>query len=157
MAARKNVLLWPLVLASTFCLNSIGVCAQGSTLKTGLLKITKPTPRTLYNGSATRVATAATSTTPPPSSSTTEITDSSTSATIPEICIHGLRVMPTDMDQAQNVRYERDFVHIIEGDAMLSILTTDVASVLFVVNRINRANLLDADFEIGESNLPQAG
>ncbi|XP_036341910.1 protein bride of sevenless-like [Rhagoletis pomonella] len=152
MAARKNVLLWPLVLASTFCLNSIGVCAQGSTLKTGLLKITKPTPRTLYNGSATRVATAATSTTPPPSSSTTEITDSSTSATIPEICIHGLRVMPTDMDQAQNVRYERDFVHIIEGDAMLSILTTDVASVLFVVNRINRANLLDADFEIASEN-----
>lgn len=123
---------------------SICVSAQGAT---DLLKITKPTPKIIHRkGSSVRAA--APGNVQSTGSSTTEAGPAT--SVVPEICIHGVKIGQNDKRDTQYIQYERDFVHVIEGDAMLSILTTDVASSLFVVDRINRVNLLDADFEIGK-------
>lgn len=132
-----------LPLANIYIFYSVCVSAQGAT---DLLKITKPTPRVISKDSSVR--TIAPSNLQTTVSSTTEA--SAVATVIPEICIHGVKIDLTDKLETQNIQYERDFVQVLEGDAMLSILTTDVASTLFVIDRINRANLLDADFEIGK-------
>ncbi|XP_067633336.1 protein bride of sevenless [Eurosta solidaginis] len=148
MREERVVLVSTLLLVLIFLRIPVRVCGQGPTPKPGLLKITKPTPRIVYNDTSTRSV--ATSTTQLLSSSTIYAAEDSTTTTaIPDICINGLKIISTDKDQTHNVSHERDFIHVIEGDAMLSVLTKDVASAIFVVNRINRVNLLDADFEIG--------
>lgn len=136
-----------LLLACILIIYPVAVYTQGSTSTAGLLKITKPTPRTINNGASIRLA--PTSTTPLPSTAPTVANPSNPG--ISEICIHGLSLVSGDKDEAQSVKHERDFVHVIEGDVMLSVLTTDAASALFLINRINKVNLLGADFEIGES------
>nr|XP_036233420.1 protein bride of sevenless isoform X1 [Bactrocera oleae]XP_036233421.1 protein bride of sevenless isoform X1 [Bactrocera oleae]XP_036233422.1 protein bride of sevenless isoform X1 [Bactrocera oleae] len=142
MLCRISVLMLTLPLANIYIFYSVCVSAQGAT---DLLKITKPTPRVISKDSSVR--TIAPSNLQTTVSSTTEA--SAVATVIPEICIHGVKIDLTDKLETQNIQYERDFVQVLEGDAMLSILTTDVASTLFVIDRINRANLLDADFEIG--------
>lgn len=50
------------------------------------------------------------------------------------------------------VRKQPELVQIIEGDVMLSVLTSDPVSALFVINRVNQANLISADFEVGKQS-----
>uniref|UniRef100_W8BVD3 Protein bride of sevenless n=1 Tax=Ceratitis capitata TaxID=7213 RepID=W8BVD3_CERCA len=145
LANRRTVVMPRLLLACILIIYPVAVYTQGSTSTAGLLKITKPTPRTINNGASIRLA--PTSTTPLPSTAPT-VANPSTPG-ISEICIHGLSLVSGDKDEAQSVKHERDFVHVIEGDVMLSVLTTDAASALFLINRINKVNLLGADFEIG--------
>ncbi|KAH8259115.1 hypothetical protein KR026_008755, partial [Drosophila bipectinata] len=52
-------------------------------------------------------------------------------------------------DEGTVIRKQEEFVQIIEGDVMLSVLTKDPISALFVINRVNQANIIMADFEIG--------
>lgn len=47
------------------------------------------------------------------------------------------------------IKTQSDLVEIIEGDLMLSVITKDTVSAMFVINRLNVANLLEANFEIG--------
>lgn len=62
--------------------------------------------------------------------------------------------MPNSEEDLTEVKPEEEFVHVIEGDIMLSVLTTDPASAMFVINRMNVANLLESDFEIGKRCAP---
>lgn len=87
------------------------------------------------------------------SSITTADDGSSTTAAgslVPEICITGLQLTLTNAAGEQVVRRQPELVQIIEGDVMLSVLTSDPVSAMFVINRVNQANLISADFEVGE-------
>lgn len=48
------------------------------------------------------------------------------------------------------IRRQHELVQTIEGDVLISVLTSDPVSALFVINRVNQANLISADFEVGE-------
>lgn len=92
--------------------------------------------------------------------STTTAVGNSTLNNIFDICTSGLKEPAPELsdsveeENARNhhkhrVRHEKEFVFTIEGEAMLSVLTTDPTSALFVINRVNQANLIEADFHIG--------
>ncbi|XP_030374240.1 protein bride of sevenless [Scaptodrosophila lebanonensis] len=141
------------------------------TKKTTLPRITKPQPTVMLSNSRREVAGTSTTTAPtsdstiesssstiqlaPLISSTTEAiptadgSNTSSGSLVPDICINGLQVTVTNVDEEKILRQQHEFMHIIEGDVMLSVLTTDPASALFVINRVNQANLIAADFEIG--------
>jgi len=85
-------------------------------------------------------------------SSTTEGSSSSSGTTaslVPEICLNGLQMTVNSADEGPVIRKQEEFVKILEGEVMLSVLTKDPDSALFVINRVNQANLIMADFEIG--------
>lgn len=83
-------------------------------------------------------------------SSTTEGPSSGTTASlVPEICLNGLQLTVNSADEGTVIRKQEEFVKILEGDVVLSVLTKDPDSALFVINRVNQANLIMADFEIG--------
>ncbi|KAH8417104.1 hypothetical protein KR222_003254, partial [Zaprionus bogoriensis] len=90
-------------------------------------------------------------------SSTTEVPidygdASSTTAvdnTIPEICISGIKLETINANNEPVVRRQHELVQTIEGDVLVSVLTSDPVSAMFVINRINQANLISADFKIG--------
>ncbi|XP_055851315.1 protein bride of sevenless [Episyrphus balteatus] len=90
-----------------------------------------------------KLKTTTTSTTTEPSSTTPL---SSTVPAIPLICVEGIRSGIEDENKSQS---GESFVQVIEGDAMLSVMTRDPITAIFVLNRINQANLIGADFEIG--------
>lgn len=48
------------------------------------------------------------------------------------------------------IRRQHELVQTIEGDVLISVLTSDPVSALFVINRVNQANLISANFEVGE-------
>ncbi|EDW84930.1 uncharacterized protein Dwil_GK12877 [Drosophila willistoni] len=145
-----------------------------ATKKSLPLRITKPQPTPEQQ--QTKLATKLTSTLPPTTnavsssstdgddedgriasliSSTTEgsLNDGTTAAgggsLVPEICLNGLQLTISNPEEDPIIQRQHEFVQIIEGDVMLSVLTKDPDSVLFVINRINQANLIKADFEIG--------
>ncbi|KAL9895134.1 G protein coupled receptor bride of sevenless isoform 1-T1 [Glossina fuscipes fuscipes] len=84
-------------------------------------------------------------------SSTTEASDASNPNTnVSNICSEGIKsILSNSEDEKPIVKTEREIVQVLQGEVMLSILTTDPISAMFVVNRLNVANLLEADFEIG--------
>lgn len=87
-------------------------------------------------------------------SSTTDSSSSTgasgtTASLVPEICLNGLQMTVNSADEGTVIRKQEEFVQIIEGDVMLSVLTKDPISALFVINRVNQANIIMADFEIG--------
>lgn len=73
-----------------------------------------------------------------------------TASLVPEICLNGLQMTVNTADEGTVIRKQEEFVQIIEGDVMLSVLTKDPISALFVINRVNQANIIMADFEIGK-------
>ncbi|XP_041450903.1 protein bride of sevenless [Drosophila obscura] len=83
------------------------------------------------------------------SSSSGGSSSGTTASLVPEICLNGLQLTISSPDEGTLIREQDEFVQIIEGDVMLSVLTKDPISALFVVNRVNQANLINADFEIG--------
>ncbi|XP_075145587.1 G protein coupled receptor bride of sevenless [Haematobia irritans] len=93
----------------------------------------------------------------PPSSTTTTTTTTTedpmtleTTTSAKDICEHGIRsIIANSEEDVPVVKTENDFVHNVEGDLILSVMTTDPTSAMFVINRLNVANLLEADFEIG--------
>ncbi|EDV42904.1 uncharacterized protein Dana_GF16791 [Drosophila ananassae] len=72
-----------------------------------------------------------------------------TASLVPEVCLNGLQMTVNSADEGTVIRKQEKFVQIIEGDVMLSVLTKDPISALFVINRVNQANIIMADFEIG--------
>ena len=75
-----------------------------------------------------------------------------TTASINDICIHGIKAVIVNSEEETTViKNQNDLVEIIEGDIMISVITKDTISAMFVINRLNVANLLEANFEIGES------
>lgn len=85
-------------------------------------------------------------------SSTTEASDASDPNTnVSNICSEGIKsIFSNSEDEKPIVKTEREIVQVLQGEVMLSILTTDPVSAMFVINRLNVANLLEADFEIGK-------
>ncbi|XP_017026853.1 protein bride of sevenless [Drosophila kikkawai] len=83
------------------------------------------------------------------SSSSSSSSDGTSDTLVPEICLNGLQITVDSPDEGTVIRKQDEFVKIIEGDVMLSVLTKDPISVMFVINRLNQANFLMADFEIG--------
>lgn len=76
---------------------------------------------------------------------------------VPEICINGLQLATFNAQGEPVIRRQHELVQTIEGDVLISVLTSDPVSALFVINRVNQANLISADFEVGEqepSNTP---
>lgn len=73
-----------------------------------------------------------------------------TASLVPEVCLNGLQMTVNSADEGTVIRKQEEFVQIIEGDVMLSVLTKDPISALFVINRVNQANIIMADFEIGK-------
>ncbi|BFF88778.1 protein bride of sevenless [Drosophila madeirensis] len=155
-----------------------GVEVTAPTRKSAPLRITKPQPTTQQprpSSSSTSKANNTESTTTDETASsspgdgqlalfiasTTEESSSSsgslstvgsigtTASLLPEICLNGLQLTINSPDDGVLIRTQDEFVQIIEGDVMLSVLTKDTISALFVVNRVNQANLINADFEIG--------
>ncbi|KAH8294611.1 hypothetical protein KR018_000251, partial [Drosophila ironensis] len=84
-------------------------------------------------------------------SSTTEssVGGGTTSSLGPDICLNGIQVTVNSVDEGPVIRTQDEFVQILDGDVMLSVLTMDPISALFVINRANQANIIMADFEIG--------
>ncbi|ALC46752.1 boss [Drosophila busckii] len=136
------------------------------TKKSTTLRITKPQPSGSTLPAATTTVTAATSTGEQQLaaliSSTTELSTSSsddssssssitaaTASLVPDICITGLQLSVTNADGETVLRRQEEIVQEIEGEVMLSVLTSDPASALFVINRVNQANLPSADFKVG--------
>ncbi|TMW52308.1 hypothetical protein DOY81_002641 [Sarcophaga bullata] len=73
-----------------------------------------------------------------------------TTASINDICIHGIKAVIVNSEEEMTViKNQNDLVEIIEGDIMISVITKDTISAMFVINRLNVANLLEANFEIG--------
>lgn len=72
---------------------------------------------------------------------------------MPEICINGLQLTTVNAQGETVVRRQHELVQTIEGDVLISVLTSDPVSALFVINRVNQANLISADFEVGEQDL----
>lgn len=97
------------------------------------------------NSSKMKISTTTTSTTTELSST---VVLSSTAPPIPIICVEGIKFGLED-ENSKPDSSENGFMQIIEGDAMLSVMTRDPTTAIFVVNRINQANLVDPDFEIG--------
>ncbi|SPP89593.1 protein bride of sevenless [Drosophila guanche] len=155
-----------------------GVEVSAPTRKSALLRITKPQPTTQQPRPIRSSTSKANSTESPTTdetassspgdgqlapfiASTTEGSSSSsgslsnggssgtTPSLLPEICLNGLHLTINSPDEGILTRTQDEFVQIIEGDVMLSVLTKDTISALFVVNRVNQANLINADFEIG--------
>ncbi|XP_030565284.1 protein bride of sevenless [Drosophila novamexicana] len=141
------------------------VGAATPTKKSPPVRITKPqpvsstttAPPTTNEGSTTgeQLALLVSSTTEgTASSSSNSGSDDNSSTTaagslVPEICITGLQLSYTNADGEQVVRKQQELVQVIEGDVMLSVITSDPVSALFVINRVNQANLISADFEVG--------
>lgn len=69
---------------------------------------------------------------------------------MPEICINGLQLTTVNALGETVIRRQHELVQTIEGDVLVSVLTSDPVSALFVINRVNQANLISADFEVGE-------
>lgn len=69
---------------------------------------------------------------------------------VPEICINGIQLAISNGEGETIVRRQHELVQVIEGDVLLSVLTSDPASALFLINRVNQANLISADFEVGK-------
>ncbi|XP_015037679.2 protein bride of sevenless [Drosophila pseudoobscura] len=146
--------------------------SSSPTRKSAPLRITKPQPTSPQPKPSSSTSKATTTTEAPTTddgassspgegllapliSSTTEESSSSgsssgtTASLVPEICLNGLQLTINSPDEGTLIRSQDEFVQIIEGDVMLSVLTKDPISALFVVNRVNQANLINADFEIG--------
>ncbi|XP_060648821.1 protein bride of sevenless [Drosophila nasuta] len=166
-----------LILITALCIAHSHGAGSGSdaapTKKSAPLRITKPQPvSTTIKTTATPTTAASTTTNDEASSSigeqlaplissTTEGTtgssgDGSSSygttaagSLVPEICINGLQLVMSNAKGERIVRRQHELVEIIEGDVLLSVLTSDPASALFVINRVNQANLISADFEVG--------
>lgn len=94
------------------------------------------------NPSKIRSSTTSTTTEP---SSTTPL--SSTAPGNPSFCLEGTKSGIENEDKTQTS--ENNFIQVIEGHAMLSVMTGDPITAIFVLNRINMANLIKADFQIG--------
>lgn len=92
-----------------------------------------------------KTSTTTTSTTTEPSSTALL---SSTTSSIPIICIEGIKY-GLDNENTKPDSSETGFLQVIEGDAMLSVMTKDPITAIFVFNRINQANLIGSDFQIG--------
>lgn len=74
-----------------------------------------------------------------------------TTDSINDICIHGIKaVIVNSEEETTMIKNQNDLVEIIEGDIMISVITRDTVSAMFVINRLNVANLLEANFEVGE-------
>nr|XP_044251403.1 protein bride of sevenless [Drosophila takahashii] len=145
-----------------------GVEVTSPTKKSAPLRITKPQPSSPQAKPISGITTKAPTTTvgqttnqddddgtssslddgqlAPLISSTTEGT---TASLVPEICLNGLQLTVNSADEGLVIRKQEEFVKILEGEVMLSVLTKDPDSALFVINRVNQANLIMADFEIG--------
>ncbi|KAH8277029.1 hypothetical protein KR026_004124, partial [Drosophila bipectinata] len=159
------------LLCLIFTLFCHGAEVTSPTKKSVPLRITKPQPTSQQakpSSITTRTPTTAASSTTedggssssdgllaPLISSTTEENGSSsgssapTASLVPEICLNGLQMTVNSADEGTVIRKQEEFVQIIEGDVMLSVLTKDPISALFVINRVNQANIIMADFEIG--------
>ncbi|XP_017102291.2 protein bride of sevenless [Drosophila bipectinata] len=159
------------LLCLIFTLFCHGAEVTSPTKKSVPLRITKPQPTSQQakpSSITTRTPTTAASSTTedggssssdgllaPLISSTTEESGGSsgssapTASLVPEICLNGLQMSVNSADEGTVIRKQEEFVQIIEGDVMLSVLTKDPISALFVINRVNQANIIMADFEIG--------
>ncbi|KAI8129733.1 Protein bride of sevenless [Lucilia cuprina] len=108
-------------------------------------KITKSRAIALEKAKATTTTT--TTTTPPPP---TQAAIEETTTGINDICIHGITAVIGNSEEEETIiKTQNDLVQIIEGDIMISVITKDTISAMFVINRLNVANLLEANFEIG--------
>ncbi|XP_037956782.1 protein bride of sevenless-like [Teleopsis dalmanni] len=147
---QLSAILWLLCLLC--CLIASSIADNPPTKKPNLPKITKPRPSIITSTSTTTTTTEPSSTTVL-STSTTDSDGSSSSTTtngVPDICLNGIKAtIYNSAEDSTNVIYEEDFVDVIERDVLVSVLTTDTISALFVMNRINQANIIEADFEIG--------
>lgn len=160
--------------------NSLGAGDDANskpTIRSQALRITKPQPigsstSNIQPKPTTTIATIATPESSPATATTDEedgtseqlaplissTTDSSspgssptaTGSLVPEICVNGLQLATVNAQGEPVIRRQYELVQTIEGDVLISVLTSDPVSALFVINRVNQANLISADFEVGE-------